>query len=99
MDSIKVNLGMDMESSCGRLGRNMMGIGSTIRLKEKANFSSQMETYTMESGQRIGLMAMEFILILMGPGMKAIGLMIFKMEKGSKSGKMDQYLKAILEMA
>jgi len=44
-------------------------------------------------------MAMEFILILMGPGMKAIGLMIFKMEKGSKSGKMDQYLKAILETA
>ena len=42
---------------------------------------------------------MEFILILMEPGMKATGLMIFKMEKDSKSGKMDPYLKAILEMA
>ena len=99
MDSLRVNLGMDMESSCGQLGLNMMGIGSTIRLKEKESFSSQMETYTMESGQRIGLMVMEFILILMEPGMKATGLMIFKMEKDSKSGKMDPYLKAILEMA
>ena len=50
MDSLRVNLGMDMESSCGQLGLNMMGIGSTIRLKEKESFSSQMETYTMESG-------------------------------------------------
>ena len=39
-------------------------------------------------------MVMEFILILMEPGMKATGLMIFKMEKDSKSGKMDPYLKA-----
>ena len=85
-------------SCCGPMGQSMRDSGLMIGLLDTAGSSILMETVTMGCGQTIKPMDKALMKSIMVRSMSDNGLMISKMVREPKFGKMEQCLKVTFTM-
>lgn len=84
---------MDMVSRSGLMEQNTKDFGLKEKLKETGNLCMRMEIFMKVNGKMIRQMDLEFITIKMVQSMKAIGKMIYNMEKEGKVGQREVCMK------
>ena len=94
----KMTKGMVLEYRYGLMVQSTKDIGRVTKQKEEASFITLMETYMMENGNRIKLMALEFIHKAMGHTTVGNGMKIGKKVLDQKLGLMVVVLKVTLSI-
>jgi hypothetical protein len=87
---------MAMESNYGLMVLVMKDNGMRIKLTVEAYFIMLMEIFLMVNGRMIKQMVLELIIMRTAVNMKGIGLMIYKMARVKKLGKINQLMKATI---
>ena len=84
---------MEEEFRFGLMGQDMMDFGGMVWRMVMVDWSMLKVMYMKESGLKIKLMALVYILISMEAGMKDNGIKINSMDMVSNNGQMEQNTK------
>lgn len=92
----KGDLEMGMESCLGQMGQVIQAIGKIIMLLEKESLCMQVVTYMMDSGLKIKLLVLGYIIVKMEGYIQDIGSLISRMDMGLRYGMMDLNMKGVI---